>query len=77
MLLHGDELGRTQGGNNNAYCQDNETSWVDWDRARDFEAFTEFTTRLVKLRRDIRCFAAVGSSKAGRFLERTWRTSHG
>ncbi|MDQ1696705.1 MAG: isoamylase, partial [Frankiaceae bacterium] len=37
MLLHGDELGRTQGGNNNAYCQDNELSWVDWDRARDFE----------------------------------------
>ena len=52
MLLHGDELGRTQGGNNNAYCQDNEILWVDWDRARDFEAFTEFTARLVKLRRD-------------------------
>jgi isoamylase len=31
MLAHGDELGRTQGGNNNAYCQDNEISWVDWD----------------------------------------------
>ena len=30
MLLAGDELGRTQRGNNNAYCQDNETSWVDW-----------------------------------------------
>ena len=30
MLLAGDEMGRTQGGNNNAYCQDNETSWVDW-----------------------------------------------
>jgi isoamylase len=52
MLLHGDELGRTQGGNNNAYCQDNETSWVDWDRAGDFEALTEFTARLAKLRRD-------------------------
>jgi glycogen operon protein len=52
MLLHGDELGRTQGGNNNAYCQDNEISWVDWDRARDFEVLTEFTARLVRLRRD-------------------------
>jgi len=52
MLLHGDELGRTQGGNNNAYCQDNETSWVDWDRAGDFEVLTEFTARLVRLRRD-------------------------
>ena len=30
MVLAGDELGRTQGGNNNAYCQDNETSWVNW-----------------------------------------------
>jgi isoamylase len=52
MLLHGDELGRTQGGNNNAYCQDNETSWVDWERARDFEWLTEFTARLIQLRRD-------------------------
>ncbi len=32
MLLHGDELGRTQSGNNNGYCQDNEISWVDWER---------------------------------------------
>ena len=31
MLLGGDELGRTQGGNNNAYCQDNEISWFDWE----------------------------------------------
>ena len=30
MLLAGDEIGRTQGGNNNAYCQDNEVSWIDW-----------------------------------------------
>jgi isoamylase len=30
LILAGDELGRTQGGNNNAYCQDNELSWVDW-----------------------------------------------
>ena len=35
MLLGGDELGRTQRGNNNAYCQDNELSWFDWDRADD------------------------------------------
>ena len=33
MLLAGDEFGRTQRGNNNAYCQDNEISWVDWDLA--------------------------------------------
>ncbi|MEU8804710.1 glycogen debranching protein GlgX [Spirillospora sp. NPDC048819] len=35
MLLHGDEIGRTQGGNNNAYCQDDELSWVDWTGMRD------------------------------------------
>ena len=34
MILAGDEFGRTQHGNNNAYCQDNETSWVDWDARR-------------------------------------------
>ena len=34
MLLGGDEIGRTQGGNNNAYCQDNEISWFDWERGR-------------------------------------------
>ena len=34
MLTAGDEMGRTQGGNNNAYCQDNEISWVDWSLSR-------------------------------------------
>src|SRR5205814_958486 len=52
MLLHGDELGRTQRGNNNAYCQDNELSWVDWEQAREFEHLTEFVQRLSALRRD-------------------------
>ena len=49
MLLAGDELGRTQRGNNNTYCQDNELSWVDW--ARRDEALLAFTARLVHLRR--------------------------
>jgi len=49
MLLAGDELGRTQRGNNNTYCQDNELSWLDWEH-RD-EALIEFTARLVHLRR--------------------------
>jgi glycogen operon protein len=49
MLLAGDELGRTQQGNNNAYCQDSELSWIDWDH-RD-EALFAFTRRLVALRR--------------------------
>jgi isoamylase len=50
MISHGDELGRTQGGNNNVYAQDNEISWVDWDEARNNELLTEFTARLAALR---------------------------
>ncbi|WP_258063388.1 glycogen debranching protein GlgX [Pseudoclavibacter sp. Z016] len=48
MILGGDELGRTQGGNNNAYCQDNEISWFDWE-AVDAELL-EFTRTLLSLR---------------------------
>jgi glycogen operon protein len=50
MLLGGDEVGRTQQGNNNAYCQDNEISWYDWERLD--EDLLEFTQRLIALRRD-------------------------
>jgi isoamylase len=47
MLLHGDEMGRTQRGNNNTYCQDNEISWVDWHRLdADLLAFTRQVTQL-------------------------------
>jgi len=49
MLLHGDELGRTQRGNNNAYCQDNEVSWVDWSGVD--EQLLEFTRSVIALRR--------------------------
>ena len=51
MLLAGDEIGRTQRGNNNAYCQDNELSWVDWNldaEARDLLAFTRRTLQVVR-----------------------------
>ncbi len=48
MILGGDEMGRTQGGNNNAYCQDNETSWFDWERA-DVDLLN-FTRQLVRFR---------------------------
>jgi glycogen operon protein len=53
MLLAGDEFGRTQQGNNNAYCQDNEISWLDWQLADqpDSRAFASFTARLIGLRR--------------------------
>jgi glycogen operon protein len=51
MLLAGDEVRRTQGGNNNAYCQDNETSWLDWDFDDDARALLDFAARLIALRR--------------------------
>jgi isoamylase len=51
MVLGGDELGHTQLGNNNAYCQDNELSWHDWDLDAEREAFLDFTCRLIDLRR--------------------------
>jgi glycogen operon protein len=50
MMAAGDEIGRTQGGNNNAYCQDNELSWVDWTRAASSRDLLEFTERLARLR---------------------------
>ena len=54
MILHGDELGRTQQGNNNVYCQDNELSWVDW--ADVDEDLLAFTRRLLELRADHQIF---------------------
>ena len=50
MLLGGDERGRTQGGNNNAWCQDNETSWFDWEHGD--EELLAFTRRVLELRRN-------------------------
>jgi hypothetical protein len=49
MLLAGDEIGNSQGGNNNAYCQDNETGWIDWDNADG--DFLEFTRKMIAFRR--------------------------
>ncbi|MFB3816460.1 MAG: glycogen debranching protein GlgX [Candidatus Methylomirabilales bacterium] len=51
MLCGGDELGRTQQGNNNAYCQDNEISWYDWKLDRRARSLLEFTQRCIRLRR--------------------------
>ena len=52
MLLAGDEMGRTQRGNNNAYCHDNELSWLDWRLDGEQRALLEFTRRLLRLRRE-------------------------
>ncbi|RZT39266.1 glycogen debranching protein GlgX [Cupriavidus agavae] len=53
MLCAGDEFGRTQHGNNNAYCQDNEISWVNWERDEAGQALTSFVQNLITLRRKL------------------------
>ncbi len=50
MLSHGDELGRTQQGNNNAYCHDSELTWINWNLTDDQKALCDFTRQLVQLR---------------------------
>jgi glycogen operon protein len=52
MLLGGDELNRTQGGNNNGWCQDSEISWYDWNQDAQRDRMHRFTQRLIRLRRE-------------------------
>jgi glycogen operon protein len=74
MLLGGDEIGRTQQGNNNAWCQDNEISWFDWDDA-DADLL-EFVRRVIRLRREHPVFRQpsflTGSSPRGSGLPDVW-----
>jgi isoamylase len=58
MLLAGDEFGHTQGGNNNAYCQDNEISWIDWTARTEHDiAFQAFVKSAIRMRREHPAFA--------------------
>jgi isoamylase len=84
MLLSGDEFGRTQGGNNNAYCQDNETSWLDWTRAEspESQALATFVARLAALRHRhsiLRCarFLHGKDEPAPGVLDITWFDERG
>ncbi|MEO7114168.1 MAG: malto-oligosyltrehalose synthase, partial [Polyangiaceae bacterium] len=52
MIVAGDEFGRTQKGNNNAYCQDNELSWLDWNWSAEQRSLFEFVKRLLRIRRE-------------------------
>jgi isoamylase len=52
MISGGDELGRTQGGNNNAYCQNNEISWTTWEPTPERRDFLDFTRRLIRIWKD-------------------------
>ena len=72
MLLAGDELDHSQGGNNNAYCQDNETSWIDWTRARGEDV--DWLASLIDLRRRhpaLRCetWFAPNAERGGAYAE--------
>ncbi len=71
MLLAGDEFGRTQQGNNNAYCQDNEISWVNWDIRQDGQRLIGFVQLLAELR------ARFPVLRRGRFLTGEWNEELG
>ncbi|MGZ4493521.1 MAG: glycogen debranching protein GlgX [Nocardioides sp.] len=82
MLLHGDEIGRSQQGNNNVYCQDNELSWMDWDHEPWQKDLLAFTKRLVSLRREHpvfrrRRFFAGGPSAPQDVADIAWFTPEG
>jgi isoamylase len=76
MLLGGDEFARTQGGNNNAWCQDNEISWFDWNWDGRGERVHAFTKKLLELRRDHPVFRRrqflEGSDPSGSGLPDVW-----
>ncbi|MBA3326901.1 MAG: glycogen debranching protein GlgX [Solirubrobacterales bacterium] len=76
MLLGGDELGRSQGGNNNAWCQDNEISWYDWDVDERGMALLAFTKRVIALRQEHPVFRRrhflLGEASEGAGLPDAW-----
>jgi glycogen operon protein len=82
FLLMGDERWRTQGGNNNAYCQDNELSWTDWNAEGEPAAMLEFTCQMIRFRRDhpelrrSRHFSGASDPFTGR-RDIDWLDEHG
>ncbi|WP_248965857.1 glycogen debranching protein GlgX [Sphaerisporangium perillae] len=81
MLLHGDEIGRTQRGNNNAYCQDNEVSWVDWSLLRPESELLDFVRTLARFRREHPVFRRrrffLGRVPEGDVRDIVWLTPSG
>jgi isoamylase len=75
MVLGGDELGRTQRGNNNAYCQDNEIAWLDWSQVDT--GLQDFTRRLVALRRQHPVFRRRRFLAGAEAAELRWFTPQG
>jgi isoamylase len=77
MFLMGDEIRRTQLGNNNAYCQDNEISWFDWELVKKNQDILRFTQRLIDFRHNIHIFKDAGEMPLGQFLRNTQLEWHG
>jgi len=82
MIVAGDEFGRTQGGNNNAYCQDNDISWVNWDLGEDAKSLMNFVGKLARIRRTFPIlrrerFLHGGYNEAMGIKELTWLTPAG
>ena len=75
LLLGGDEIGRTQGGNNNAYCQDNEISWFDWAGADN--DLRDYVKRLLTLRREHPVFRRKRFLAGAEAAELSWFSSAG
>jgi glycogen operon protein len=79
MLLAGDDIGHSQQGNNNAYCQDNALSWLDWQKADHWLA--DFTTRLISVRRRYRALHRgswySGAEQADGYPDITWMGATG
>src|SRR5690606_34841887 len=71
MIVAGDEFARTQHGNNNAYCQDSEIAWIDWNRDEDGEALLEFVRNAIRLR------LSYPILRRGRFLVGAWNEEIG
>ncbi len=69
MMLGGDEMRRTQNGNNNAYCQDNELSWFNWELAEKNKGLVRFTSLLIDLRKSHNIFSRI------KFFRDTYETS--
>lgn len=82
MLLAGDEIGRTQHGNNNAYCQDNEIAWINWEYDEEGEHLLEFTRYMIKLFQSYpvfrrRKFFEGKRNSSGESKDITWYKSNG
>lgn len=83
MLLMGDEVGRSQGGNNNAWCQNNPLGWMQWPQDEESSAIREFLRRLLRLRRELAEWIDPAtpmnnaSAQPENSLIRRWRTWHG